>query len=103
MKREPTPSQRLWAEVFGLVGIPGLDEKKVLALVGSLPQREKLAVRLRFGFEGRPLSLDRIGRRLPRVDGGTGVSREIVRRELGKALRRLGRADYRQKWEEARR
>ena len=98
-----TPSQRLWLEVFGVYGLPKLDEGKVLAIVDRLPQRERMAVRLRFGFEGKKLTLGEIGERLNRADRRklTGVSREIARLELKKALRRLGYPKCRKAWEEA--
>lgn len=102
VKQEITPSQKLWAEVFGLVGIPELDEGKVLAVVDSLPGRQRLVVRLRFGFGGRPLSLEKIGKRLPRAGGSQGVSRETARLELKQALRTLRRPRYRRSLEDAR-
>ena len=104
MKRASlTPSQRLWAELFGLLGIPELDEGKVLSIVDSLPAREGLVVRLRFGFGSRPLTLEKVGGRLPRTSGGMGVSREIVRRELERALKRLRHPRRWQAWQDARR
>lgn len=98
-----TPAQALWAELFGLRGIPELDERKVLEMVDSLPERRRLVVRLHFGFgKRRPLSQEAIGKRLPRAGGGTGVSREIVRRELDKALSELRRPRLKRAWMEAR-
>ena len=99
--QELTPSQRVWAEVFGLKGLPELDEHRVLAIVNRLPRREATVVRLRFGFQGVPLTYDGIGRQLPRADGKTGVSREIARQELRKALRRLRRPQWHRDWDEA--
>ena len=101
MWRHLTPEQRLWSEVFGFnpQGIPDLDGARVRAMVDALPNREAQAVRLRFGFGGRPQSLQKVATQLPRVNGTVGVSREIVRRELERALRRLrGR---RKAWQEA--
>jgi DNA-directed RNA polymerase sigma subunit (sigma70/sigma32) len=103
MKRDLTPAQRLWAEVFGLRGIPELDEDKVKALVDGLPGRCPQVVRLRYGFGCRALTMDRVGRRLTRRDGRVGVSREIVRRELKRAIRLLRHPSRRHVWEAARR
>lgn len=97
-----TASQKLWGEVFGLAGIPELDEKKVLSLVAGLPEREALAVRLRYGFKGRPLSLDRVKEKLPRADGRIGLSREMTRLILRRAIRILRHPRRCQDWEEAR-
>ena len=41
MKQDLTPAQRLWGDLFGLRGIPDVDEARVLALVEGLPGREK--------------------------------------------------------------
>lgn len=97
-----TPSQRLWGEVFGLEGIPKLDEKKVLTLLSSLPHREDLAVRLRFGFQGHPRTLEKVGKKLSRAGGKVGVSREMARLILESALRYLRHPSRRKVWEEAR-
>ncbi|MDP2954029.1 MAG: hypothetical protein Q8O76_12025, partial [Chloroflexota bacterium] len=105
MNRKLSASQKLWVEVFGLPGIPEVDEARVLAIVDSLPQRQALAVRLRFGFGGqRPLSLQKAGLRLARLRSGSmGVSRETARLEIKAALRRLRSAGLRRTWQEARR
>jgi len=98
-----TPSQSLWVEAFGRPGkyAPDLDSAKVEAMIDSLPDsREKLAVRLRFGFEGTPATLEEIGKRLPRADGTLGVSRETARKILAVAMRHLRRR--RACWEAAR-
>jgi RNA polymerase primary sigma factor len=50
--------------------------------LGALPERERLILELRFGFEGEPRSLEEIGRELE-------VSRERVRRLLESAVKRL--------------
>lgn len=100
--QELTPSQRLWLEVFGLRGLPELDQKKVARIVDSLPSRERTVVRLKFGFEGQPLTLREIGKELIRADTGEiGVSKEIARLELKKAIRRLRHPRWRTAWEEA--
>ena len=98
-----TPSQRLWVEVFGIYGLPKLDEKKVLAIVDGLPLREAAVVKLRFGFKEKSLTLKEIGKRLNRADRLklVGVSREIARLELKKALHRLRQTKWRKVWEEA--
>lgn len=99
-----TPGQRLWVAVFGIYGLPRLDERKVLAIVDSLPPREAETVKLRFGFKEGPLTLREIGERLSRADKRRqeGVSREIARLELLRAIRRLKHPKRRQAWEEAR-
>jgi DNA-directed RNA polymerase sigma subunit (sigma70/sigma32) len=101
MKRDLTPSQRLWGDLFGLRGIPELNEAKVMALVDALPGRCPQVVRLRYGLGCRPLTMERVGRRLPRKGGGMGVSREIVRRELKRATRLLRHPSRRGSWQEA--
>ena len=102
MKRSGTASQRLWAEAFG-PSVPELDEAKVLAIVDRLPQHQGLTVRLRFGFGGRrPLSLEQLARRLPRLNSSkVGVSRETARLELKTALRRLRSHGLSRAWQEA--
>lgn len=98
-----TPSQKLWGEVFGLAGIPELDEKKVLFLVSKLPPREALAVRLRYGFQGRPRTLKEVGERLPRAFScRMGVCRETARHMLAMARIHLRHYSRRRDWEECR-
>lgn len=55
------------------------DIKKVIS---SLPQKEARIIKLRFGFEGAPKTLDEIGREF-------GVTRERIRQMEAKALRRM--------------
>ena len=101
--RELTPSQRLWAEIFGLEGIPKLKEEKVLSLISSLPSREALAIRLRFGFQRRPLTFKKLGKKLPRTrEVRVGVSKQMAMLILAKALRYLRHPSRRRAWEEAR-
>ena len=100
-----TPAQRLWAEIFKrpIEEAPALDEQKVLALIDRLfDLREKMAVRLRFGFEGAPLTMEDIGGRLPRADGGVGIARQKATEILERALEHLRHSDRRRVWEEAR-
>lgn len=100
-----TPSQRLWVAVFGRPGeqAPALDREKVSAVVDSLPDmRERMVVRLHFGFDEAPLTMEQIGKRLPRADGGLGVTRETARKILTMALRHLRHSKRRRSWEEAR-
>jgi RNA polymerase primary sigma factor len=55
----------------------------LMAMLDGLPSREVLALRMRFGLDGRrPLALKEIGDRL-------GVTRERARQIVGRALRRL--------------
>lgn len=97
-----TPEQRLWAEVFREEP-PLLDRQKVLAIIDSLPDsRERMAVCLRFGFDGAPLAMEDIGDRLPRADGGMGLSRQSVRAILDRALHHLRHGSRRKMWERAR-
>ena len=103
--KELMPLQRLWAEVFGRPGeqVPPLDRGKVLAIVDGLPdERERIAVRLRFGFDEAPLTMEQIGKRLPRADGSLGVTRARARAILAMALRHLRHSSRRRSWEEAR-
>ena len=101
--RKLTSSQMLWAELFGLTGIPDLDRNKVLAIVDSLPERQRKAVRLRFGFNSHRLSRESTGKKLTRFDGKEGVSRETARYILNTALENLKEPGYRRAWKEARR
>ena len=101
--RKLTSSQMLWSELFGLTGIPDLDRKKVLAIVDTLPERQRQAVRLRFGFSSHRLSLESTGKKLTRFDGKEGVSRETARYILKTALENLKEPGYRRAWKEARR
>jgi hypothetical protein len=84
-----TPSQRLWIELYGPLGVPQFDEKKVLEIINRLPERERTAVKLRFGFEGEPLSFEKLCSYLPRADGKMGVSKELARLITMRALRML--------------
>jgi len=97
-----TPSQRLWTEVFGIYGLPKLDENKVLAILDNLPERQRVAIRSRFGFEGVPLSYEELRKKLFRLDGGQVLSRETARLEVKKAVHHLGRPLWRNNWDEAR-
>jgi DNA-directed RNA polymerase sigma subunit (sigma70/sigma32) len=101
MRQNLTPSQKLWIEVFGVYGLPLLDERKVLVIVAQLPQRQAQAVRLRFGFGGVPLSFENLRRLLPRADGKMGVSKELARLEVRKAIHHLRQPGKRRFWQEA--
>jgi len=97
-----TPEQTLWIEVFRGEP-PALDREKVLAIVDGLRDpRERTAVRLRYGFEGEPLSVGEVGRRLPRADGSLGLSRQSAQVILARALRHLRHPSRRRAWQEAR-
>jgi len=96
-----TPSQRLWVEVFGIYGLPQLDESKVLVLIGLLPKRQQMAVKLRFGFDGSSLSFERLSHQLIRTDGNMGVSKELARLEVRRAIRYLRHPGKRKLWEKA--
>ena len=51
-------------------------------VISSLPQKEARIIKLRFGFEGEPKTLDEIGREF-------GVTRERIRQIESKALRKM--------------
>lgn len=99
---DTTPSQRLWIEVFGKdTGIPDLDEEKVSGIVDNLTDsNERLVIRLRFGFDGDPLPMGRIAKKLPRADGGRGVSRQRAQVIYKQALRHLKHPSRRRGWRE---
>lgn len=101
MRQKLTSSQRLWMEVFGVYGLPRLDEKKVLDIVAQLPQRQAQAIRLRFGFKGSPITYEELSRVLFRIDGKGSISRETARLEIKRALRDLRRPKWRPQWETA--
>jgi len=96
-----TPGQRLWVEAFGVYGLPKLDESKVLALISLLPKRQQMAVKLRFGFDEPSLSFEKLGRQLVRTDGKMGVSKELARLEVRRAIRYLRHPGKRKLWEKA--
>ena len=99
-----TPAQKLWTAVFGCRDAPDLQEDKVRAIVGSLPdERERLVVLLRYGFEGGHYTMRQIGRLIPRANGSTGVSRPMATRLLRRGVRRLQQSARRQAWKDAER
>lgn len=65
------------------------DRERVEAVLAKLPDRDQGVIRLRFGFDGRPLTLGEVAEVLSLEGGGIGVSREQVRRLEGRALRKL--------------
>jgi hypothetical protein len=97
-----TPGQRLWVEVFGVYGLPKLDEAKVMTIINRLPKRQQMAVKLRFGFDCTALSFEKLRLQLLRSDGRMGVSKELARLEVRRAIRYLGHPGKRRLWEEAR-
>jgi RNA polymerase primary sigma factor len=62
-----------------------LAEEALHRAIGRLPEREQDVIRLRFGFDGEPMTLQEVGRQL-------GLSREWVRRLEARALERLALA-----------
>lgn len=90
---EPTPAQKLYCAVLGettdTTNMPVVSTEQVENAISSLALREQEVIRLRFGFKGKPLTLDQVGIVLPRAGGGIGVSRERVRQIEAKALRKL--------------
>ena len=65
------------------------DSERIEAVLAKLTDREQKVLRLRFGFDGQPLTLKQVGRDLRRVDGGIGVCKEWVRQIEARALRKL--------------
>ena len=94
-KRDLTPAEKLWIEVFGPRGLPELDDRKVAEILDSLPDRERLVVYMRFGEKGHGQSFSSIGEKLS-------LSRETVRLTLMQAVRHLRHPSRRKAWEEAR-
>jgi len=56
--------------------------EKMQELIGLLTPREARVIRLRYGFEGEPLTLDEVGQKLR-------LTRERVRQIEGQALTKL--------------
>jgi RNA polymerase primary sigma factor len=63
--------------------------ERVEAVLAKLPDRDQKVLRLRFGFDGQPLTLQEISDILSREGDGVDISREQVRRLEGRALRKL--------------
>lgn len=99
-----TPSQKLWAEVFrcSYAKVPPLDEQKVRSIIDTLfDVRERTVIYLRFGFDGPPLTMEEVASKLPRADGGMGISRQNATYYLDKALGHLRHPARRKALEEA--
>ncbi len=98
-----SPAQRLWLECFGAEAVPDLDVHDVKALVEAfLPSREAQAVLLKYGFKGEAQPDGAVAAQLRRGDGkGTGVSREVARRLVTRALDRL--REHQDDWQAIRR
>ncbi len=94
-----SPSQRLWAAVFGPGAVPCLKEARVLELVEGLGDtRGQQVLLLRYW---KRKSLQEIADALPRADGSPGVSKERVRQIHARALRRLKHPSRRSFWQRA--
>jgi RNA polymerase primary sigma factor len=65
------------------------DRDRIEAVLATLTDREQKVIRLRFGFDGQPWTLQQVGGILSRERGGIGVSMERVRQIEGGALRKL--------------
>ena len=91
--KELTPAQKLYCAILGetteAMNVPVVSTEQAENAISSLASREQEVIRLRFGFKGKPLTLDQVGVVLPRADGGIGLSRERVRQIEAKALRKL--------------
>ena len=59
-----------------------VQRQEIRGAVAGLPERERRLIELRFGFDGEPASLERIGKEL-------GLSRERVRQLEAGAFERL--------------
>jgi RNA polymerase primary sigma factor len=62
-----------------------LEEETLRRAIAMLPEREQAVIRLRFGFDGEPMTLQDVGKQL-------GLSREWVRRLEARALEQLALA-----------
>ena len=73
----------------GQINIQMTDREKVESVLAKLLDREGKVLRLRFGFDGQPLTLQETREKLSRDAGGANIALEQVRRIEGKALRKL--------------
>jgi DNA-directed RNA polymerase specialized sigma subunit len=73
----------------GQINIQMTDREKVELVLARLLDREGKVIRLRFGFDGQPLTLQETSEKLSRDAGGANIPLEQVRRIEGKALRKL--------------
>jgi len=73
----------------GQINIQMTDREKVELVLARLLDREGKVIRLRFGFDGQPLTLQETREKLSRDAGGANIPLEQVRRIEGKALRKL--------------
>jgi RNA polymerase primary sigma factor len=62
-----------------------LEQEALHRAIATLPEREQAVIRLRFGFDGEPMTLQEVGQQL-------GLSREWVRRLEARALEQLALA-----------
>ena len=62
-----------------------LEQEALHRAIATLPEREQAVIRLRFGFDGEPMTLQQVGTQL-------GLSREWVRRLEARALEQLALA-----------
>ena len=94
-----SPARQLWTAVFGPGVVPCLREERVLQLLENMSDpRGQQVLQLRY-WERK--GWQEVADSLPRAGGGTGVSREVVRRIHVKALRRLRHPSRRPLWQEA--
>jgi len=73
----------------GQIDVQMTDREKVESVLAKLLDREEKVLRLRFGFDGPPSTLEETSRSLSREGDGVDISREQIRRIEGKALRKL--------------
>jgi DNA-directed RNA polymerase specialized sigma subunit len=73
----------------GQTNIQMTDREKVESVLAKLLDREGKVLRLRFGFDGQPLTLQETREKLSRDASGANITLEQVRRIEGKALRKL--------------
>jgi RNA polymerase primary sigma factor len=88
-----SPGSRELGELVGREDDVRVDEEITVSLeqealrraIETLPEREQAVIRLRFGFDGEPMTLQEVGQEL-------GLSREWVRRLEARALEQLALA-----------
>jgi DNA-directed RNA polymerase specialized sigma subunit len=73
----------------GQTAIRMTDRERVESVLAKLPAKDQKVIRLGFGFDGRPLTLQEIREVLSREGGGANISLDQVRRMEAKALQKL--------------
>ena len=73
----------------GQITVQMTDRERVESVLTKLPAKEGKFLRLRFGFDGQPLTLREMREALSHDAGGASISLEQVRGIEGRALRKL--------------